>query len=116
MRIISQDSKLDLPYEMCIVNSNYRNENIIVAAIAGCGEFENICQMAKYSTKAKAIKAMEMLREQYMRWKCFSVLASGTCEHMENSFSSKEFSKAVIKFCKMNIFQFPKDEDLEVED
>lgn len=66
MRIISQDGKVDLPYEMSVVNIAYRNDKLIYATLAGCGEEENVCEMAKYSTREKAIKAMKMMREKYL--------------------------------------------------
>lgn len=106
MRIISQNGNIDFPYE-----------NI---AVAHAGERVAVKHdgkdyiVAEYSSKEKAYKVMEMLRDKYMHWKCFSVLANGTCEHMENSFSSEEFPNKVAEFCEMNVFQFPKDEKIEV--
>ena len=64
MRIISQDGRYDLPYEK--------------VAVSMCGELEIVAEsievhdwfvtMAKYSTKEKADKVMEMLRDQYQHF------------------------------------------------
>lgn len=57
MRVISQDGNFDLPYENLAIFIEYEN---IVA------RFENErFLLAQYSTKEKAIKAMEALRETY---------------------------------------------------
>lgn len=98
MRIISQDGMIDVPYDMSIVNIDYRDKKRIVATIAGCGEIENLCQMATYSTEAKAIKAIEMLRDQYMQY------ATARSDDYWFAFNNPK------------VFQFPKDEEIEVEE
>lgn len=119
MRLVSQNRTVDCNYEngnlsIGCVRHEDGTEDVRVYYYSSASQRGTL--LAEYTSEAKAIKAMEILHEQYMRWKCFSVLASGTCEHMEKSFSSEEFPKAVIEFCEMNIFQFPKDENVEVED
>lgn len=59
MRIISQGGHVDLPYERTHLCSNTEN------AMARCDGKEYL--MAKYSTKEKAIKAMEMCREEWTK-------------------------------------------------
>lgn len=77
MRVISQDGNFDLPYENLAIFIEYEN----VAA-----RFENERYLlARYSSEAKAIKAMEMLREA---WKFETGIYHGN-----------------------NIFRFPKDDD-----
>lgn len=71
-------------------------------------------RLAKYSTEEKAIKAMEMLREQYERLEVFKVLASGATEHMEKSLNYEELVKYNQSYREMNAFQFPKDDEVEV--
>lgn len=61
MRLISQDGTYDFPYEHVVV---YRNETSVV-----CGIMPDIREkvlLGKYSSKTKALKVMEMLREQYL--------------------------------------------------
>lgn len=71
MRIISQNGKVDLPYEQVGVQINNLNKKDIIAYpmhVAG----ESHWTLAKYSTEEKAVKAMEMLRTEYGRhffWK-----------------------------------------------
>lgn len=58
MRIISQDSRIDLPYNrimLCI-------EGVLVTARNDGKQY----LIGKYSTEEKAIKAMEMCREKYL--------------------------------------------------
>ena len=57
MRIISQNGKFDLPYENLAIFVEY--ENVIA-------RFENERHLlGQYSSEAKAIKAMEMLRKAW---------------------------------------------------
>lgn len=62
MRIISQNSEHDVPYEKCTLWVKYP-ENIIYAT--PIGEADTLLQMAKYSTQEKSEKAMQMLHEAY---------------------------------------------------
>ena len=102
MRVISQDGNFDLPYENLAIFIEYEN----VAA-----RFENERYLlARYSSEAKAIKAMEMLREQYARLETIKALASGTCEHMEKSLEPEEFKDILKKYINMEVFQFPQDD------
>lgn len=65
MRLISQDGMIDVPYEKCCISIDYRCDTKIIAWSFGC-EDEEIANMATYSTKDKAIKVMEMLRNAYI--------------------------------------------------
>lgn len=61
MRVISQDGTLDFPYEL----STIRVYNEIIS-MGMCKDDSCRSIIARYSTEAKAIKAMEMLRETYI--------------------------------------------------
>ena len=61
MRLISQDGAYDFPYEHVVV---YRNETSVV-----CGIMPDIREkvlLGKYNSKTKALKVIEMLREEYL--------------------------------------------------
>lgn len=116
MRIISQDGTTDVPYDyfsLSVASGKY--EDVEVAYIY-CYNLSspNGTKLAEYSNKAKAIKAMEMLREQYGKLEVMKVLASGTAEYMEKSLATDEMIKHYNTACDMNVFQFPQDEDVEV--
>lgn len=114
MRVISQNGKFDLPYENLAIFVEY--ENVIA-------RFENERHLlAQYSSEAKAIKAMEILRETY----------AGMPIMMQNVELTKEEIKAIERIkkdgimvrlvdepskveCFNNIiFQFPQDSEIEV--
>lgn len=64
MRIISQDGRFDLPYELVAISMhNIHQEQVIAKPIANTTKL--YCVMGEYSTKEKAEKAMEMLRTEY---------------------------------------------------
>ena len=94
MRLISQDGMIDVPYENVCVSINYRNKNQITAWNFGCEDCE-IVTMATYSTEAKALKVMEMLREQYFNNKHEETYRDGVFDYAPN-------------------FKFPDDSEVEV--
>lgn len=64
MRIISQDGRIDLPYEQLVVATSITDRTRIVAFPVNVSE-DTYWPFAKYSTEEKAEKAMEMLRTEY---------------------------------------------------
>lgn len=67
MRIISQDGRFDLPYELVAISThNIHQEQVIAEPIANTAKL--CCVMGEYSTKEKAVKAMEMLRTEYEKF------------------------------------------------
>ena len=66
MRLISQDGTFDVPYDQVVIQRYsdgiyWLNKNLIGVE---SGFFEDF-KIASYSSEAKAIKAMEKLRENY---------------------------------------------------
>ena len=111
MRVISQDGTMDFPYEISTIFIYPSIENVIAIQSAGDSEISII---GRYSSKEKAIKAMEMLREQYGKLEVMKVLASGTAEYMEKALTTDEMIKHYNVYCDMNVFQFPQDDEIEV--
>lgn len=88
MRVISQDGTIDVPYEISSLSMAVgKYENVEHAAIF-CHNSSTAMgtKMAEYSSKEKAKKAMEMLREEYQKY------------------ASQNY---------MKVFQFPAEEELE---
>ena len=106
MRVISQHGNVDLPYEQIVVC--HAMESII--ALYNGEKYV----LGEYSSKEKAYKAMEMLREQYGKLEVMKVLASGTAEYMEKALATDEMIKHYNTYCDMNVFQFPQDDEIEV--
>ena len=116
MRIISQNGTIDMPYDMCCV---WRQEEVIYCRVVGSDD--NV-MMATYSSEYKAEKAVEMLRVAYI----------GMPIVMQNVDVSEDFAKEFerlnkcgvvvqaenqppeVEYINNAIFQFPKDEDVEV--
>ena len=113
MRLISQDGMFDVLYENVCISINCRNKNQIIAWNFGCEDCE-IVSMAIYSTEPKALKVMEMLREQYMKLGMIKILASGTCEYMDKSLEKEEKMGIYADYCRKHCFKFPADEEVEV--
>lgn len=118
MRVISQTGKTDIPYEdfvFSILNSSGGNFGIVAVKNVAepPGVFMNSL-IATYSTEAKAIKAMEMLREKYGKLEVMKVLASGTVKYMGKAFTTDEIIEQYNAYLNLNVFQFPQDDEIEV--
>ena len=89
MRLISQDGMIDVPYENLTISVDNDNDDGKVHILArGIVEYLSII-IAVYSNTDKALKVMEMLRKEYL----------------ETVYDYRT---------KPKVFQFPKDEDVEV--
>lgn len=95
MRVISQDGTLDVPYDYFSLSmSSGRYKDVEVAYIHCQNSSSPIgTKLAKYSAEAKAVKAMEMLREAWMN-------------------ETVEFENGI--YHRNIIFQFPQDDEIEV--
>lgn len=116
MRVISQDGTIDVPYDYFSLSmSSGKYKDVEVAYIYCQNSSSPIgTKLAEYSAEAKAIKAMEMLREQYKTLEVLKILANGAAEHMEKSFELDEFAEYNRAYRNMNVFQFPQDDEIEV--
>ena len=107
MRVISQDGMMDFPYEISTIFIYPRIENVIAIQSAGDSEISII---GRYSSKEKAIKAMEMLRKVYENNVFYHCTAnSKRFEEVQSILSEEQFRKATTEY-----FQFPQDDEIEV--
>lgn len=94
MRVISQDRSADYPYDKSVVFLDPYNENNVKIQLAGDKE---CFMLGKYSTKEKALKVMELLRESYLKF-----------AHATNNDSFYAF------FDNPKVFRFPTDDEVKV--
>lgn len=124
MRIISQDGTIDVPYDyfsLSVASGKY--EDVEVAYIY-CHNLSspNGTKLAEYSTEAKAIKAMEMLREAYIGMPIVMQNVD-ISEDVEEEFERlkkcgimvrAENQPSKAEFVNNAVFQFPQDDEIEV--
>lgn len=95
MRLISQNGEIDVPYEKVILgicDQNNGQEYVIYAY----HDSPRPLFIATYSNTDKALKVMEMLREEYLKY-----CTARTSEYW-------------FAFNNPKVFKFPKDEEVEV--
>lgn len=97
MRVVSQDGNIDVPYDICAFSTGQHGSSFTIYARSL--QDGKPCVFADYSSEEKAIKAMEMLREEYDYARTFETVCVG----------STNYSKI-----PSYIFQFPQDEEIEV--
>lgn len=107
MRVISQDGAMDFPYEISTFFIYPRTESIIAIQSAGDSEISII---GRYSSKEKALKAMEMLRKAYEDNAFYHYMSTtDTFEKAVSYLSNEEFKELTSEY-----FQFPRDDEIEV--
>lgn len=124
MRLISQNGSIDVPYDyfsLTIATGKYEDVEV---AIIYCHNLSSPkgTKLAEYSSKEKAQKAMEMLRTAYVG---LPILFQNVDMNESVVDKLKEWKRDGIVLLHDNadskieqvnnaIFQFPKDEDVEV--
>ena len=107
MRLVSQNGNVDIPYERAHILCSME------CVMARVGDYEYT--LGKYSNKSKTLKVMEMLRSTYVNNEYYKSLCSGIVIPLpNNSDDMKEKMVATRTFRTTTIFQFPKDEEVEV--
>jgi hypothetical protein len=122
MRVISQDGTMDVPYENFVFGITLDNyiSAVMDTAVRPTEVVNGI--MAKYSSREKALKVMELLRETYI----------GMPIVMQNVDVSEDVAKeferlnkcgvmvraenqpSKVDFISNAVFQFPQDNEIEV--
>ena len=109
MRVISQDGRLDFPYESVVIQRFGREIYFLNKNLTGVEHLVSDMDIATYSTEEKAKKAMEMLRIAYENNEFY--------HHTSNSEHFTEFAKSLseemFKKATSEYFQFPTEEELE---
>ena len=116
MRVISQDGRIDIPYDYfslsmsCarITSGKVEDRNVFSIVCHNLSS-PNGTKLAEYSTEEKAKKAMEMLRIAYENNEFYHHTANS--EHFAEfakALSEEMFNKATSEY-----FQFPTEEELE---
>lgn len=110
MRVISQDGTIDVPYEMVVIQKFRNTIYFLNRNLSGVEDLTSDITLAEYSTGAKALKAMEMLRKVYENNVFYHCTASSKrFEEVQSILSEEQFQKATTEY-----FQFPQDDEIEV--
>ena len=122
MRVISQDGTMDVPYEISSFSMAVGKYENAEHAVIFCYNYSTSMgtKMAEYGSKEKAKKAMEMLRDAYQYGKRVAVPKfdeSGIDKEDDITLYNTRLINDFFKggtYVPTKVFQFPKDEDVEV--
>lgn len=129
MRLVSQDKTLDVPYEKgCVLSARVKFRDISEnqpTKIYFCADFtprEPII-LAEYSSQEKALKAMEMARQAYTGVTIFQnveptedvleILKNMSMQPMLITSTMNQHTERIDNYNNV-VFQFPKDDEIEV--
>lgn len=122
MRVISQDGTMDMPYEEVIIQRFKSRIYFLNKNLTGVESLSDDMQIAEYSTEAKAIKAMEMLRETYISMPIVMQNVA-ISENLAKEFERlkkcgimvrAENQPSKVEYVNNAVFQFPQDDEIEV--
>ena len=102
MRVISQHGNVDLPYEQIVVCHAMES---VIALYNG-----NKYVLGEYSSKEKAYKAMEMLRERHTD----NVFCREDIQYKAEIMLDEGLNIVREMMMKCEYFQFPKDDEVKV--
>lgn len=82
------------------------------------GSQGSCCNMAEYSTKAKAMKVLDMIQESYEEYKINCTFLTGFTGHRaiveSNDIRVNGYEELIKSFKKNMVFQMPEDSEVEV--
>ena len=124
MRVISQDGTIDVPYDYFSLSMSSGKYKDVEVACIYCHNLSspNGTKLAEYSAKAKAIKAMKMLREAYIGMPIVMQnvdISEDVAEEFERLkkcgiMVQAEKQPSKVDFINNAIFRFPQDDEIEV--
>ena len=106
MRVISQDGTIDVPYDYFSLSMSIGKYKDVEEAYIYCRNSSSPIgtKLAEYSAEAKAVKAMKMLREEYLKY-------------MEIEGHADITGQGIVQpnfWVFPKVFQFPQDDEIEV--
>ena len=106
MRVISQDGTIDVPYDYFSLSMSSGKYKDVEVAYIYCHNLSspNGTKLAEYSTKEKALKAMEMLRDTYLS----RMELDGGYDAVNGCYVQPNY------WVLPKVFQFPQDDEIEV--
>jgi hypothetical protein len=114
MLIRSQDKRMIVNFDnICTVSAFPEKDSEDIYVEDGTGSL----MAGKYSTKAKAMKVLDMIQEAYADAKLNEILLPDVCKSASESQRGKDntlIAKTIRKdFMKKMIFQMPEDSEVE---
>ena len=115
MLIRSQDKRMIVNFDnICTVSAFPEKDSEDIYVEDGTGSL----MAGKYSTKAKAMKVLDMIQEAYEEYKITCTFLTGFTGHRaiveSNDIQVNGFIELVKSFKKNMVFQMPEDSEVEV--
>ena len=121
MRVISQDGTIDIPYDKVVIQRFKSEIYFLNKNLTGVEGVVEDMRIAEYSSKEKAIKAMEMLHKAYTGMPVIfrNVEIDDSVKNMFSDLNktgiilqSSADARPEVEYVNNTIFQFPKDDEV----
>lgn len=115
MLIRSQDKRMIVNFDnICTVSAFPEKDSEDIYVEDGTGSL----MVGRYSTKAKAMKVLDMIQEAYEEYKITCTFLTGFTGHRaiveSNDIHVNDFKELIKSFKKNMVFQMPEDSEVEV--
>ena len=115
MLIRSQDKRMIVNFDnICTISAFPEKDSEDIYVEDGTGSL----MVGRYSTKAKAMKVLDMIQEAYEEYKITCTFLTGFTGHRaiveSNDIQVNGFKELVKSFKKNMVFQMPEDSEVEV--
>lgn len=113
MRVISQNGRIDIPYEDVIIQQSGRWIYFLNKNLTGNEDLTSDIEIAEYFTEEKAEKAMKLMHKAYSEFEVMKAIMPGCADRIIRGYKTEsEIFNDYLK--RFNTFRFPGDCEIDL--
>ena len=112
MRVISQDGRIDIPYEQVTIQRENKGIYFLNANISDEGY--DFMLLASYSSEEKAKKAMDMMYKAYSAFEVMKAIMPGCADRIIRGYKTEPEHEIFNDLERFNTFRFPGDCEIDL--
>lgn len=114
MRVISQDGKFDIPYELINIEVVGKTEIVAQGSCFGSSSNDNFTTIAEYTAPKKAEKAMKLMHKAYSKFEVMKAIMPGCADRFIKGYSINPDNDVIKELDSFNTFRFPGNSEIDL--
>lgn len=114
MRVISQNGRIDIPYEDVIIQQSGRWIYFLNKNLTGNEDLTSDIEIAEYFTEEKAEKAMKLMHKAYSEFEVMKAIMPGCADRFIKGYSINPDNDVIKDLDSFNTFRFPGDCEIDL--
>lgn len=114
MRVISQDGRIDIPYEDVVIQRYGRDIYFLNKNLTGIKDLIADIEVAYYSTEEKAEKAMRLMHKAYSEFEVMKAIMPGCTDRIIRGYKTEPEHEIFNDLERFNTFRFPGDCEIDL--